>query len=219
MAEHPILFSGEMVRAILEERKTQTRRVIKPQPQDIDDCPWVRSGWAEWTTDTVRHCTCKEIKNPYGNPRDLLWVRETWQAQNLERQWWHDVKRADRELHNWAWTNPIEPAYDDAPPRWLPGIHMPRAASRITLEIVNVRVEQIQSITWQDIVAEGCPPEHHMDNCNGMSHAMFGWYESLWDRINYERGYGWIGNPWVWVVEFRPSTALRMEGYHALTIQ
>lgn len=212
MSDKPILFSGEMVRAILEGRKTQTRRVFQNQP-----CSDFSPIAVEWYAPLVTNRNGEEepgpeifgvysddegYRCPYGAIGDRLWVRESWNAQTQSGKWWHEVKREDRDLMNWAWTNPIKPAYDAVPPRWLPSIHMPREASRITLGIVNVRVERVRDITWQDIAAEGCPPEHHMNNCGGMTHAMFGWFEHLWEEINGPRGYGWNVNPWVWVVEF-----------------
>lgn len=183
MKEHPIIFSGPMVRAILEGRKTQTRRVAK------------------YHTD-VRYCQ-------YGTTGDRLWVRENWNAQNQSGQWWHEVKRDERPLHNWAWTNPVFPAYESTPPRWLPSIHMPRAASRITLEVTGVRVERVQDISEDDARAEGVAPSIVGGDMGGIEYRAG--YQSLWDSINSKRGFGWDANPWVWVVEFR-----RVEAWPAM---
>lgn len=199
MSEKPILFSGEMIRAILEGRKTQTRRVIKPQPSKFGEL-WM------WVLKNISYALPDQGELykpalgiweacPYGRVGDRLWVRETWNAQTQSGKWWHEVKREYRNFLNWAWTNPVQPAFDAVPDRWLPSIHMPRAASRITLEIVNVRVERIQQITDANAGAEGV---------NGDSDAeVYVKFQDLWDDINAQRGYGWDVNPWVWVIEFK----------------
>jgi len=191
MSEKPILFSGEMVQAIIAGHKTQTRRVVtqatKFHPTDNGiDILWVLG----------------DIKCPYDT--DFLWVREKFQAQNQSGQWWHEVKREERPLHNWAWTNPIEPAYSATPPRWLPSIHMPRAACRIILKVNDVRLERLDTISRVDCQKEGvlcanCKGYHSRScNCKNL-------FLQLWDRINRDRGFGFSENPWVWVVEFTLS--------------
>jgi len=194
MKTRPIIFSGEMVRAILDGRKTQTRRVVKPQynHQVVDVrknasgewCghargePGIRRGW----------CTC-----PYGVPGDRLWVRETWAAPAA---WDNAPPRLIPEPQP-IWYRCTGSASVYQPGRWRPSIHMPRWASRITLEVLSVRVERVQGITEGDARAEGVglglPTE-------GLScYTMFG---RLWDTINAKRGYSWESNPWAWVVEF-----------------
>jgi hypothetical protein len=198
MKERPILFSGPMVKAILEGRKTQTRRVVK----GVDGCDKFLAfgiySKALFTDNILNIVSGKPhdflVKCPYGLPGDRLWVRESWQAQTQSGAWWHEVKREDRPLLNWAWTNPVEPAYDAIPPRWLPSIHMPREASRITLEIVQVRVERVQDISLEDVIAEGGP--------FGYSGLYDEDFFTLWDSINAARGYSSHLNPWVWVIEF-----------------
>ena len=181
MKERPIIFSGEMVRAILDGRKTQTRRVIKPQPDHIHT---FQKGIL------LPQIGDKEIRCPYGQPGDRLWVRETWAKNNPVL----DAKvcyRADL----------MSP---DLGKPWKPSIYMPRWASRITLEIVNVRVERVQEITEADVIAEGigaftlargvlsdAPPDPRWK------------FIELWNSINANRGYGWEINPWVWVIEFK----------------
>lgn len=187
--ERPILFSGEMVRAILEGRKTQTRRVITSK---------VALEWLSPDMFTPEYVALPENHlSPYGYAGDNLWVRETWNAINGQGQWWHQLKvsKAERELYNWAWTNPIQPALQEIPTRWLPSIHMPRAASRITLEVVNVRVERLQDLSVEDAIAEGCPEDQYDEPTS--------WYKNLWNSINAERGYDFHSDPWVWVVEFK----------------
>jgi hypothetical protein len=172
MNTHPILFSGEMVLAILEGRKTQTRRIVKGDP----------NGKIPFTD---------ELPCPYGLTGDTLWVREKWNAQMQNGKWWHEVKREDRPLLNWAWTNPVKPAYDETPPRWLPSIHMPKEASRISLKIMQLKIERLHCMTYDDSVAEGF--------------GSVGGFSLLWDKLNKERGYGWDTNPLVWVVSFQPA--------------
>ena len=223
MKERPILFSSEMVRAILDNRKTQTRRVIKPQPPA--DLKW--GGWLIGTTGNKREIGSAtwddeidgvshrkhSAKCPYGDPGDHLWVRETW---------------ADLRAY-------MNETYPHQPPAvykadyihlvgegWKPSIFMPRWASRITLEITWVRVERVQDISEADAIAEGvaknwigndCPPEYtneyerygaplEVPPCYSAKES----YETLWDSINEKRGYSWASNPWVWVVEFTRLT-------------
>jgi hypothetical protein len=209
--ERPILFSGAMVEAILEGRKTQTRRVIKlrdgsaPEEDGYDIPRGEDNQPLDYVMDFSKtYPYWQQLDCPYGKPGDLLWVRETWNAQTQSGKWWHEVPRQDRPLLNWAWTNPVEPAFEAVPPKWLPSIHMPRAASRITLEVVKIRVEQIQKITCADAGAEGV---------NGDSDAeVYCGFQDLWDSINSKRSdeagntFGWNDNPWVWVVEFKKVT-------------
>lgn len=204
MKERPILFSGEMVRAILEGRKTQTRRIVKPQPSDTF-LPQIgeyqrtltdRKDGEQFPDPVVRFGASDENENypcPYGQPGDRLWVRETF-AFNGERF----IYRADQ--------------YDDTMPslaiqaggKWKPSIFCTRAASRITLEIVSVRVERLQDISCEDALAEGI--DHY---CPGVTAALRGESESdpvqeyreLWESINGHSS--WEQNPWVWVIEFQ----------------
>lgn len=196
MSVKPILFSGPMVQEILNRGKNQTRRVVKPQPI-------VASSLVQQFNEKARdiHYVGGQYLGecPYGRPGDLLWVRETWQAQNQAGQWWHEVAREERDQHNWAWANPVVPAYEAAPPRWLPSIHMPKAACRIVLRIDEVRVERLQDITLADAIMEGYSIGDILDD--GPLGAL-DWFESLWNELNYARGYGWDINPWVWVVKF-----------------
>jgi hypothetical protein len=175
----PILFSGAMVRAILDGRKTQTRRIVKPQPEYAQrDGRLLRLEEINpdlWPTATARLLpSC-----PYGAPGDRLWVRETWR------------RAQDGVLYYRACTG--DDSFDGN--AWKPSIHMPRAYSRITLEITSVRVERVQDIGPGDAYAEGISEVYP-------EHAVFA-FRRLWDSINAERGYGWDANPWVWVVDFQ----------------
>lgn len=184
MKERPILFSGEMVRAILDGRKTQTRRVVKPQPNLLRWCPIQSGRYDGWDDEHGNPYPC-----PYGVPGDQLWVRETClihcKPRRLEPKG-EVVYKADF------------PDEATAEPGWNPSIFMPRWASRIQLEITNIRVERVQNISIPDAVAEGirvitdpeCPEPDER-------------YRVLWDTINAKRGYSWETNPWVWVIEFK----------------
>lgn len=201
MKEHPILFSAPMVRAILDGRKTQTRRVVLPQPFDDGARP-VRTevdeaGVWRWWNGYLCHEPNRR-RSPFGQVGDRLWVRETFYCDHYA---YPDAPigemqellcyRADGE-----WNDHIE---DGVPSGWRPSIHMPRWASRISLEVTDVRVERIQSISYGDVLAEGCPTE----NSALASPDDFLWYECVWNTLNEQRGFGWHTNPWVWVVEFK----------------
>lgn len=194
MKERPILFNSEMVRAILDGRKTMTRRAVKPQPEQDTDCPYHIGTGIERV---ARTC-------PYGKPGDRLWVRETWRGKD----WGYSrpkeiIYRASNDFygnHRETTTHPDV--------KWTPSIYMPRWASRITLEITNVRVERLQKINNADALAEGTPgawvenseyPGGYEENENKV-HVFF--FRQLWDSINAKRGYSWDANPWVWVIEF-----------------
>lgn len=219
MNEKPILMSGPMVKAILEGRKTQTRRVIKPQLPEygyesvVPDLPvffWKGHRFIA-PYQLVAHC-------PYGQPGDSLWVRETWTAlfenDNGMILWWHDTPKEqrtkDRLIDSITYRADYKPEPDDEWP-FVPSIFMPRWASRLTLQVTGVRVERVQDISVDDIQAEGVYPglqaacenwkAASIKNDNYQYIQDFKW---LWDSINGKRpGCSWDDNPWVWVVEFR----------------
>lgn len=198
MKERPILFSGPMVRAILEGRKTQTRRVVKGRWLPLVEAVMRVNGRWVWTTMDY------DLTTPYGEPGDRLWVRETWAAFDLDWSW----PGRPRDLSGGPWPNIVYRADDGLDEhgwkRWRPSIHMPRWACRITLEVTDVRVERLKDITEDDAMAEGWikrpdlskDPEVHADACRD-------WFVDLWDSINAKRGYGWETNPWVWRIEFQ----------------
>lgn len=218
MKERPILFSAPMVRAILEGRKTQTRRVIKHQPPEASvdvitfHHPDPRTHY--WGFDGASLLDwCQPC--PYGEIGDRLYVRETWQHSNHPFGPYEDdclvFYRADYmdDSHGPDGEKSPEGKYRE----WRPSIHMPRSASRITLEIAGVRVERLQDISEQDAIAEGVTPYAiyggKVASWKGTP-GMIGAYETareafrgLWDSINAERGLGWSANPWVWVIEFQ----------------
>lgn len=209
MKKRPILFNPEMVRAILEGRKTQTRRLIKMRDGSLCeeyDIPAYDEEAGETRPNYVMDFSktypqWKRLDCPKGHPGDVLWVREKWNAQNTNDQWWHEVPHEDRPLWNWAWTNPVRPAYDAVPPRWLPSIHMPKAACRIMLEIVSVKVERVKEITPEDAQAEGCFSDKAIEIAGQWSVVTM--FKNLWNSINGTEGKRWEDNPWVWVVEFK----------------
>lgn len=192
----PILFNSDMVRAVLEGRKTQTRRVVKPQPkyrpfriENIREDQ--KHVWFNEDRGYPKHSDKMFSKTwtcPYGKPGDRLWVRETFKYLDYPEN--------------------TKVGYAASPDQtcrvgsfilignWRPSIHMPRWASRITLEITDVRVERVQSISGIDAIAEG------IESVCGKG-ADVSDFSDLWDSINEKRGYGWEENPWVWVVEFK----------------
>lgn len=216
MRERPILFSGEMVRAILAGRKTQTRRVIKPQPSNMDE--W--SGMGEFIDGRYgfQNAVGNDYFCPLGKPGDRLWVRETW-GMSVRR----DGAGGTGEFITHKADDP-DAIYCSAacgtniPIKWHPSIHMPRWASRITLEITDVRVERVQDITEEDAVREGIISTWsnygHMssdprklfiafsEKDGGYSSAKEA-YENLWNFMYSKRGFGWDANPWVWVISFK----------------
>ena len=197
MNEHPIIFQGAMVRALLDGSKTQTRRCIKlphqnplgvwepmtfggPNGGKTRDGNTIPEKRGIWHTRTGHSLCC-----PYGQPGDRLWVRETWLQTNPFSQ---------GGMHTYGYRASDEIEFPDA--IWKPSIHMPRDASRITLEVTGVRVERLQDISRGDAMAEGCPFPNMARGDDPRK-----WYADLWSSIN---GPGsWELNPWVWVVEFK----------------
>jgi len=187
MREKPIIFSTEMVRAILDGRKSQTRRVIKPQPE-YKVPEWMtgsqNKGWVY--KDTCLYCEETKTRLPIADCApytigDVLWVRETWAAADTGHERPEYIYKAWPEfigLNEFAWT-------------WKPSIHMPREAARLFLRVKGVRAERAQDITEGDTIAEGMPNDRAREQFMG-----------LWNGLNYKRGYGWDVNPWVWAIEF-----------------
>lgn len=217
MKERAIIFNGEMVRAILEGRKTQTRRIVKVQPVFLDND----------SKQEDRHISFEERKKLFTRRwgtheiGDRLWVRETfargYDYDNLQSKLTGEEKtfyRADNEIHHWL--DGCGPDKNEVP--WNPSIFMRKEYSRITLEITNVRVERLQDISEEDAEAEGITiPEFYppvlgsfgcIPNANGIANyrPAFGEFDpyrfhfhNLWNSI-YKN---WNSNPWVWVIEFK----------------
>lgn len=218
--ERPILMNSEMVRAILDGRKTQTRRIVKP----------IASHWAKgcyhrpdgrwiWVTGERPDNGQGEgvslgnepFKCPYGKPGDRLWVRETWQGYrqtSYEYDEW-EAMESPKDRHDNAYVPVYQADKKNFPEKWFPSIHMPHEYSRITLEITGMRVERLRDISEADSIAEGLrvfPFEDSVayawkdgDFCGHASAT--GAYRALWESIN---GPGsWDANPWIWVIEFK----------------
>lgn len=205
--EKPILFNTEMVRAILEGRKTQTRRIIKRTPSNDDPCGY--GFWKEFSErdnkwyvkDYTHSCVwwgLEEYTNRFSKYHvgDILYVRETWQdctpLKSLITNGY--IYRADKLHEELARKHRIA---------WSPSIHMPKKAARIFLKITDVRIERLQEMSFEDMFDEGIevvpgsiapyPSER---------------FKSLWDSIIKKSDigmYGWNENPWVWVIEFERS--------------
>jgi hypothetical protein len=186
--ERPIIFSSEMIRAILTGTKTQTRRVIKPQPDNVRVSPFVPSG-----IETVHGY---ELKCPYGLPGDLLWVRESFMLDGA------DARPIGMEWDRKVIYKANSPEYGKFY-KWKSSIHMPRWASRVTLEIVGVKVEHVQDISRGDAFAEGAPDQWISQSGESRHFVPQDWYKELWDDLNFERGYGWSTNPFVWCIAFK----------------
>lgn len=218
MIERPILFSYAMVKALLADRKTQTRRIVKPQPpaeaQDVglfrSPDPAVDGQWM-WLDHPDMDCASpvgEIFRCRYGVPGDRLWVRETWahvpaSAYRMSTGVQQTADPTDPDM-----AAVYQAGWERSPPTWKPSIHMPRWASRITLDVVNVRIERLNDITEDDAIAEGLewvtPGMWAVDT----SLAIIGddpraVYRELWEHIN---GPGsWDANPWIWVVTFNRS--------------
>lgn len=207
--QRPILFSTEMVQAILADRKTMTRRVIKAE-LDSRGLRWAnpKTGWEDWHGNPVR---C-----PYGQVGDILWVRETWckaclwdgDGEMPECRYWY---KADDDWKQHDWHDDKNDEVTSAP-KWKPSIHMPKEAARLFLQITDIRVERLQDISDVDAMLEGIESMTVAED--GELVVKFkdylsksGWYydsresfKTLWMLIN---GFdNWNANPWVWVVSF-----------------
>lgn len=202
--ERPILFNTEMVRAIMEGRKTQTRRIIKPQPIDLEDVSWATSsnepvyiGVGKEQANIQCNILQKVIKSPKGTIGDLLWVRETFARLPFINQGVNYVYKANPQ---------------DLSTKWKPSIHMPKHAARIWLKVTGVAVERLQDISEKDAQAEGIEEIHpapflirwknYCDESADLLNEPVDSFRSLWQSINEKRGFGWDANPWVWVYTF-----------------
>ena len=198
MNERPILFSAPMVRALLDGSKTQTRRAMKIQPTHFNPVGVPRLAQSVGNSEVI---AC-----PYGQPGDQLWVREAFAFTDahMPRYEGSIEYKADNKCLAVSCNDLIDvPHRCDPRPfegPWKPSIHMPRWASRLTLEIVSVRIERLNDISRGDAMAEGCPFPNMAKGDDPRK-----WYAELWNAIN---GPGsWDKNPWVWVVEFTRHNA------------
>lgn len=220
--ERPILFSAAMVQALLREDdpKTQTRRVVKPQPPKNCDMPLFDYSGHGWFFDNLdEDGDCSDVypdddtglRCPYGKPGDRLWVRETFWIEHDSEYFGDRLVDCGADLSDQL-SRVLYPATDDDPEptpySWTyyskkPSIHMPRWASRITLELTGVRVERVQDISPEDCVAEGIQPDMETHAGQYWRHDAINSFCELWNSINADRGYGWASNPWVWCLSFR----------------
>jgi len=203
--ERPIAFTSEMVRAILDGRKTQTRRVVRDpisthsmilgEPMKHELMVSHRGIWykpTEWS--------------PYGVTGDRLWVKETWcpvHDSEFGEEDWVDYRATPRYAnpgvsHPAGWENAPD---DPEALKWRSSRFMPRWASRILLEITDVKVERLQEISLKDINAEGTPATLDLQQRPyGTRRQQF---QRLWDSLFAKLGHPWDSNPWVWVIEFK----------------
>ncbi|HBW0103381.1 TPA: hypothetical protein MEB29_000284 [Klebsiella aerogenes] len=239
MTERGMIFNGEMVRALLSGRKTQTRRIMKPQPEP---CPRGGHWWPSNVFKTMLHIE-EEMQNgkggwgglvgdacPFGDVGDRIWVRETWGAVSHEldedgriQPWTPD--RPATVIHEMPFGNGYysghaiyaadgdftwgdDDGYEDGRSCWKPSIHMPRAASRILLEITDVRVERLNAISEEDARAEGIIDggclncgEPEPCGCANPEPDATDAFAYLWQSIYGQEN--WNANPWVWVIEFK----------------
>jgi hypothetical protein len=225
--ERPILFSDAMVKAILEGRKTQTRRILNPQPVECEKgLSWhtrqkeVRLGGgglgvcggadSAWRAEEVKRFAAQRCA--YGSPGDRLYVRETFSGPHE----WTDIPPAGwgwdgSHVPIWYWADGNPECGDWTRPK--PGIHLPKRYSRITLEITDVRVQRLQEISEDDARAEGitdggCTECGNSEPCGCANPSpdardAFCW---LWNSINAKRA-PWDSNPWVWAISFKRITA------------
>ncbi|HBK4816020.1 hypothetical protein [Enterobacter asburiae] len=217
MIERGMIFNDEMVRAILDGRKTQTRRIMKVQPDTpefglrriIESSIANEIGMYFWSQEDARgiKARSKQFFCPFGDVGDRIWVRETWAEAG--------ASAPDLTLYRANYPAHVPTHYENVPPaedvRWTPSIHMPRWASRILLEITDVRVEQLKSISEEEARSEGVAQlregfwKHYQPGWTQHQLSARGSFATLWESIY---GFGeWDRNPWVWVIEFK-----RIEG-------
>lgn len=202
MATKPILFNTQMVRAILDGRKSCTRRIVKPQWEECPNCKYVHNEYIyDNLAENVYCARCgyplePERRSPY-QPEDILYVRETWhrytkrvgkgEGCHLEEHYGYKASIANSE---------------DAEEPWKPSIHMPKKAARIWLKVTNVRVERLQDITSEQIYREGTEVEEpFVLNGEEKRYAFSVLWNSTIKKSDLDR-YGWDANPYVFVIEF-----------------
>lgn len=215
----PILFNTDMVKAILDGRKTVTRRIIKPQPGVDEELFYIyaagrKSDIGKWQS----RIAGRKWTPPY-HAEDILYVRETWRIRNVFGDWNRCDRSAEIEflaggtsitLHN------ITRRFEDwrKGTRWLPSIHMPRTAARIFLRVDCVRVERLQDITADECPMEGVWP---LAACTVGERDTYyrSKFAELWDSTIKPADldkYGWAANPWVWVIKFERCKRPEVDG-------
>ena len=229
MKETRMPFSAEMIRALLEDKKHETRKVINPQPVSKvhntsfsdNKPPFLSLSWQKGETHfggdpervkqaIIEHC-------PYGQPGDIILATETWRLHEITKGApAFNVKveyRATGSISDWIrveYTMVMHQAiryWQAHPTHWRPARYMPKEFSRIKREIVEVRAERLQDITLEGILAEGWNPgpEPYLNGIDGTD--ALDWFIALWDSINAKRGYPYSSNPWDWVLTFKKVEA------------
>jgi hypothetical protein len=225
MKEKPIIMSADSIRAILDGRKTQFRRVLKPQPEEGSYDQWFTrrkghlytvKGLAEpkqdgsslrpWGPDAfIERCS------PY-QPGDLLWVRETWNVDECDPACPGRCDADECPFNRVGGQRCYRYKAQYAEPdnlNWRSPIHMPREAARLFLRVKDVRVERVQDISTSDCEEEGLIAD--FDRFNGLMTPHHDWivgeFSKLWDSLNAKRGYPWESNPFVWVISFEKEEA------------
>lgn len=221
--ERPILMNPASMRGLMDNRKHQTRRLLKPQPSndfalnpDHPDLGPFKlrdgtvTGWGFCDADG------REYRSPYGGPGDLLWTRETWRPLCRRANPAHRSVLVQYRAGGQLWMPCLDPAFQVPPwwkaclDPWRPSVFLPRWASRALLEVVDVRPERVQQTSFADCLAEGIyrgSNGRYADYPSGQT--VPGWqdpresYRTMWDSINQARGQGWAANPWVWVIAFK----------------
>lgn len=231
----PVLFNTEMVQAILDGRKTETRRIVKPHYRDDEigffvitnavDCSFNRVvKYDEWENDFDEKGQERIVNPPY-NAGDILYVRETWNINNMDiedNEITFEYRASEAEVEDCTLTVSVsDEIYDkyaygmaENMPEWRPSIHMPKEAARIFLKVTGVRVERLQDITEEGAKAEGIHERYVgmgesgfavAQNSNSFYDCAKGAYAELWNSTIPKKNrelYGWDANPWVWVIEF-----------------
>jgi hypothetical protein len=217
MTVRPILFSGPMVRALLDGRKSQTRRVMKPQPTNVANCDRIewhtKSGWCEASEDQFARLIMEDLAHllPYA-VGDLLWVREAWRVDARFDS--YKPRELPRTAHpNLDYLATAKPDDFGLAGKTRASFFMLRWASRLTLRVTEVRVQRLREISEEDAKAEGAPfdteacdhKRHTCDEigCSGPGYR--GGFATLWDSLNAKRdggAFSWASNPWVVAVSF-----------------
>lgn len=229
----PILFSTPMVQAILEERKTMTRRILKPQPEIYE-----KNGKEMIRHETKKHVIQTELKNaaqqfigipcPYGEVGDILWVRETCVKACISEDGegpisgenWRYWYRADSDWMKHEWDHSGKDGPQDSP-SWKPSIFMPKEACRIFLEIIDIKVERLNEISEQDCISEGIKShleeltkeprfKNYMEDASGYGHPDYDYPTTYDPKYSFQTLWqsingeeGWDKNPWVWAITFK----------------
>lgn len=205
MKETGLMFKAPLVRSILDGTKTQTRRVVKlPHANPLGEWEALQLGGPDGGRTSagktipaqmgIGHTRTGEIlTSPYGGPGDRLWVRETFAKVIGQSGGWIETDYFATYTHGDRLGDTL-----GIKKRWTPSIHMPRDASRLTLDITGVRLERLQDISRGDAMAEGCPFQNMADGPDPRK-----WFSELWTST----GGDWAANPWVWVIDFKRDTA------------